>query len=358
MGAYPDPEFMVEQMGTTDPSWKAQLNFMVPFPGKLGAATESAESMAAAAKISLDLTARDLAQAIRESAAETAYMQKAIEVAGKNRALLKRLSALSLNAYAARSAELIDLVRANSMVAKVDFDDTVLKELLDVEKARLNSRLARETAAPLGTIQLPAPLALAYSIDEVGKLVAERPEEMHLAGAEIQRAKADARAARLEAYPDFTFGAFKNPVEKGNENSYGFSVGITLPIWGGKNSGRNGVAEAGVKKAEAMREAKRLSIRADARELYFRVTNAARLTALYNDTLIPQSARSLQLAENWMKGGEASLSDYTEIATTLYGFELARARAEADHAKYLARLESLAGQPLTSRLDAGKEGQK
>lgn len=357
-GGPPDPEFMVEQMGFTDPVWQARITQMVPFPGKLGAAEDASAKNAEAARYLLDATARDLAVSIREEAAEIAYLQTALKIADGNGELLERLSALSQSSYAENRAELIDLVRAKAETAKVAYDREVLAELLAVEKEKLNALLAREPLAKLGPVSFPPPAPLAYTSAEVVAFAAERPEELKAAGADIERMNLEVRMAKLERLPDFTLAAFKNPIivpdDMAEEESYGVAVGFTLPIWFSKNNGRVAAAEAQVRRAEAMRAMTRNELRSEARELYFRAANSAKLVALYSETLIPQARRSLELAETYVKGNEAGLASYAEVLTSIYGFELALARAQADNAKYLARLERLAGKSLTVREAAGE----
>lgn len=349
MDSWEDPEVMIEQMGFTDPTWTARVTVMAPYPGKIAAASEAAASMATASRFEAERTARDVAISVRETGAEVAYLQAARKIAQKSRELLSRLDNLANANYAGGRGELIDLARARGQVEKVGFDAVLTEELLASEKARLNLLLARPEDAPLGELTLPAPATLVYSSDEIAKLTLERPEELKIAGALIEKAKSEVRSAKLASYPDFTLGAFKNPLESGGEMTYGVAVSFTVPLWQAKNNGRVAAAEAMQRKEEAMLNARKLELRAEARDLYFRVRNAERLHNLYRETLLPQAARSLQVAETWLKGEQADLSDYIEVATTLYGFELALARSSADHARYLARLEKLAGQQLTVR---------
>ena len=109
-----------------------------------------------------------------------------------------------------------------------------------------------------------------------------------------------------------------------------------------------------------MRAARVNDTRARIRSLYFRLGNAGRLITLYRDELLPQAARSLEVAETWFREGQGSFSDFVETESVYYNFQLALARAAADHGKYLARLERLTGRSLTVR-DApapAEEGQR
>ncbi|MHB8763559.1 MAG: TolC family protein, partial [Deferrisomatales bacterium] len=112
-------------------------------------------------------------------------------------------------------------------------------------------------------------------------------------------------------------------------------------------------ARAEADRARAVLGARRNDTRAQVRSLFFRLRNAERLVGLYRDELLPQALRSLEIAETWYREGQGSFSDFVETQATAYNFQLSLARARADHGKFLAKLERLAGRDLTRRDDAG-----
>ncbi len=88
--------------------------------------------------------------------------------------------------------------------------------------------------------------------------------------------------------------------------------------------------------------------------------NAERIVTLYETDLVPQAARSIEIAEVWYREGESSFTDFIETQSVWYNFQLALARAKADYGINLARLERLAGKRLNddgavSTEPAGKE---
>jgi outer membrane protein TolC len=87
------------------------------------------------------------------------------------------------------------------------------------------------------------------------------------------------------------------------------------------------------------------------RELFFRLENARRIMELYGKELLPQAAKSMEIAETWFRQGESSFSDFIETQAVWYNFQLAYARAKADYGKYLARLEGIVGYNLTRQKD-------
>jgi outer membrane protein TolC len=104
-----------------------------------------------------------------------------------------------------------------------------------------------------------------------------------------------------------------------------------------------------MEKAKAMTTLRINETQTKIRQLFFRLENARRIMELYGKELLPQAAKSMEIAETWFRQGESSFSDFIETQAVWYNFQLAYARARADYGKYLARLEGLVGQNLTRK---------
>ena len=113
-------------------------------------------------------------------------------------------------------------------------------------------------------------------------------------------------------------------------------------------------------RARAAKQVRINSVQTKVRTLYFKARNAERVVKLYETDLVPQAAKSMEIAEVWYREGEASFTDFIETQSVWYNFQLALARATADYGINLARLERMAGRYLTgdariSAEPAGKE---
>jgi len=120
------------------------------------------------------------------------------------------------------------------------------------------------------------------------------------------------------------------------------------------------MAMAEKSKARAEKQVRVNDVRTRIRTFYFRTRNAQRIVALYETELLPQAARSMEIAEVWYREGQSSFTDFIETQSVWYNFQLALARAKADYGINLARLERLAGTCLTgdcrpSTISTGKE---
>ena len=359
--AYPDPMLLVTywpQSMADDldvQKYEVMLSQTLPFPGKLSAAGEATKAEAAVNRLDLDRTVREVMTAIRESFHELSYIREALRIAENNQALLEQIRTISETAYAGNRSALIDVMKAQSQSAQSGYDELLLEELEHTETTRLNSLLNRDRDAAMGPLVNESQQPMVFSLDDIFALAEKNREEIRMAGEEVRKAEAEARVARFETLPEFTFGllyeeALEQDMERTvRDESYGVQFGMTLPFRLEKNSGRTGAAKARVEKAKALAANTVNETRSLVRENYFRLQNAERLVSLYRDKLVPEAAKSVETANVWNRQGQGSITDYLETQSVWYNFQLALARARADYGKYLARLEGLAGQSLTVR---------
>jgi outer membrane protein TolC len=347
--AYPDPELMFEENNPLAEKWMVRVTQTVPFPGKLSRAGDVVEAEARIARLRADAAARDVALQIREAYHELQYVRAARGVIRSNQDLVDQIRKVGETATARDRATLVDVAKAQSQVAQLAYDGLLMEELEQTQTTRLNALLSRAPDAPLGPLAPTPPLPLAYRLEEIYRIAEQHQEEILAGRAEVDRAQREVSLMRYERLPDFSFGVRKDPLDEGGQDAIGFQVGMTLPLWPGKNAGRVARAEASVEAARARVQTRVDETRTQVREAYFRLTTADRLVRLYRDELLPQAANSMELGETWYRQGQGSFSDFVETESVYYNFQLALARAGADYGKSLARLERLAGRGLTVR---------
>ena len=362
--AYPDPEIMMTyfpepletRLGPQD--WNANLTQKIPFPGKLAKAGEVVEAEARIAKLNLDKTIRDIIVSIRESFYELSYIRQAQTTADQNLKLLDHLRKISETAYARDRNTLLDMVKAQSQSGQLRYDILLLRDLEETEMAQLNSLLNRPTDTPFGRLGVETDQSVVFSLEEIYRLAEIHQEEIQMAKVRIERAKRKIELAKFKNLPDFKVGLFyagignpdvANPPPDEGDDALGIQAGITIPLWFGRNKSRILKAKAEMKRAEAAKTVRVNKTSAKIRSLYFRLENAKRLIELYSKELLPQAAKSIEIAETWYQEGQSSFSDFIETQSVWYNFQLALARAKADYGKNLARLERLVGKSITIR---------
>lgn len=353
--ALADPELMVEGMymeetfgdQTQPDDWKVTLTQPLPLPGQLTKSGHVATVEAGIARLLLDSAVRDISSRIRESYHELLYLREAQRLAMANRDVLDQLRKAGETAAASSRASIVDVMKAQAQSGQVQYDVLLLEELTRTEQTRLNAIIDRNPDAPFGDLADLPLYPLRYSLEEIYQLAEMNLEEIKVASANVEKAQSLRDLARYQTWPQFKLGLSYGELNQARQVAV--QAGLMLPIWIGKNSGRVEGAQADV---DTMRAKQRLQInesRAEIRDTFFRLQNAERLVTLYQQDLLPQAVRSMQMADTWFSKGQGSFADYLETVGAWYNFQLALARSKADYGKYLTRLESLAGLSLTVR---------
>jgi cobalt-zinc-cadmium efflux system outer membrane protein len=373
VSGYPDPQLMstyfpepIEtRLGPQD--WNITLSQAIPFPGKLSKAGEVVQADAQVAHLELDKTIRDVIVQVRESYYELLYIKEAKRAVAQNRDLVNHLRKVGETAYAQDRAALVDILKAQSQVAQLEYDDVLLEDLERVEKARLNTLLNRPPGAGIGPLADEPPRPMVYKLDETYQLASQYQEEIRIAEAQIDKAQRRVDLAYYENLPEFKLGFFYAGIGKpdvamqpndAGRDAVGIQAGLSIPLWFDKNLGRLNEARADLTRAQSVKRAKLNETFAQIRNLYFRIQNSERLIRLYRDQLLPQAARSIEIAETWYREKQGSFSDFVETEAVYYNFQLSLARAEADYGKFLARLERVTGRSLTEKSSPPSESNK
>ena len=362
---YPDPQLMVTwfpepietRLGPQD--WNAQISQMIPFPGKLSKAGELVAADARIARLKLDMAVKETLLAVQESYYELWYIRQAKTVTGQNARLLEHLRKISETAHADDRATLTDVVKAQSQTGQLQYDALLLEELEQTEITRLNGLLNRSPETVVGQLETPTLAPFAADVETIYGLAEANQEDILMAQVGVDKGDTKVSLARFQNLPDFKVGLFYagigepdvpvQPRDAGRD-AIGVQAGISIPLWFGRNNSRVNKAMAEKSMARAEKTVRVNAVRTQIRTLYFKARNAQRVVTLYETSLVPQAARSMEIAEVWYREGESSFTDFIETQSVWYNFQLALARAKADYGINLARLERMAGTHLTGEV--------
>jgi outer membrane protein, heavy metal efflux system len=342
---------------------------MIPFPGKLSKAGELVAADARIARLKLDGAIKETILAVRESYYELWYIRQARAVTRHNAGLLDHLRKIGETAHADNRATLTDVIKAQSQTGQLQYDLLLLEELEQTEMVRLNGLLNRPPETAVGPLETPVLNPLTADVETIYGLAEANQEDILMAQVGVEKGDTRVSLARFQNLPDFKVGLFYAGIgepdvamvpEDAGRDAIGLQAGISIPLWFGRNSSRVNKAMAEKSMARAEKVARINAVRTRIRTLFFKARNARRIVSLYETDLVPQAARSMEIAEVWYREGESSFTDFIETQSVWYNFQLALARARADYGISLARLERLAGTHLTGDVKmftepAGKE---
>jgi outer membrane protein, heavy metal efflux system len=293
---------------------------------------------------------------ISQSYHELFYIQEARKIAQQNANFLDKLIKYAETASDQKRGVFPDGIKSQSDIAQLSYDIILLDEQELSEITKLNALLNRPPDASLGRTKNVEVRPLLFSLNELYEIAAKNREEIRVAQAEIKKAEAQVDLAGYENLPEFKVGFFYSdigqpdvdePPRDEREDAYGVQLGMSIPLWFGKNTSRTAQARASVQKAKAMKSSLVNQTYTQIRTLYLRMANAERLITLYRDKMLPQAMDSLEKAESWFKEGQGNFSDFVEAQKSAYNFQLSLARAQADYGINLAELEEVVGLTLT-----------
>jgi outer membrane protein TolC len=355
--ALPDPmirfDYFLENVETRIGPQECRygLSQAFPYPGTLAQAGAVVEQAVRIKHTQYDRAIRDFIVDLKLSYHEITYLRGAMVITAQNQDLLNHILKIMNARYAEGKAKLNDVLKAQSQLAQLSYDVILLRELEQVETAKINVLLDLPTATPLGEAALPPLEVVSLPIDEIEAAALAGRQEIEIAAGNVGKTKEEIRLAALQNRPKFTVStmriatgdaAMPNVGDSGND-AWLVGVGLSLPLWREKNRSR-------VRQAELIHEAALSShrvvenqTRAGVRSVYFRLENARRLIELYEKSLIPQAEQAMKMAEQWHGSDVKDSSAFLETQGVWLNFNLARLRAATDYQQYKARLERIVG---------------
>ncbi len=321
-GLWPNP--LVEIAGTTDRTFNNEgeglnaIGFSQPFP------------IAGRLRFARQVGLVDVAQAIAE-------------IRNRERLLIGEtqrdfLSALVIDQQIATRREFLEINRdfvqvvekrlekaevsqADVSLASVEAQRLELEiEVLEAGRAAselsLKQRLGLPPDAPVKLEGDVMALAKRFSPEKYSdKVVANRPD-LRLAELGVNRAEAEIRLARAEAWGDWTVGldfesdnSVDEPDGLQRDNFFGIKVSIPLPFWD-RNQGRVMEQQAASDQSMGEVDALRLEIRTEIATGIVRSRKLRSVVDSYRDNLLPALTKTTELLKD---GYAAGLSDATQV---------------------------------------------
>jgi outer membrane protein TolC len=353
--ALPDPKLQVTYFGEsvqtrTGPQEAIySVSQTLPWWGKLNRKADYAESEASAAE---DLYQSGRLQLRREVAYryyELGYLAQSILSTEANLKLLGNLAAIT-DERVRGGESLNELLRINLEVERK-------RDLLDgLTQSRESGRAQLAALLALPVESLPELAELTADSDTLPErealqlaLEAKNPELSALRRG-IESARYRSELARLERYPDFTFGL--NYIQVGSalavtpdagKDPWSVSLAVSLPIWGGKNSAARKEASALRDASQAHYEERMLQLKADLSVALAKFKEARVRIDRYDTKLIPLAEQAMENTQSGYANSMQTMTDLIDSERSLLEVQLIYWRAVADLEKAKASIRALIG---------------
>ncbi|TMQ23019.1 MAG: TolC family protein [Deltaproteobacteria bacterium] len=356
-GALPDPQLqfglmnrMASDFGNTmDPMTmnQVQLMQMLPWPGKLSGAKRAARHTAAAAGAEADEQERMLAAQVRMAYYQAAYADRALDVMGRTRELLRNFLDVSTTMYAVGSAVQQDVLRAQVEIARMSEEITRMGQERVAMAARLNALLGRSALSPIPALELPETDAGELPVVDslVAWALAQRPALV--AGTErVAAADAALSAARRELFPDFTLGV-QYQQRPQFPTMVSLMFGFTVPIFAGARQ-LPMRREMAVMRDMASTELANQQNETVAQiiETRARAVEDQNLIRLYRGGIVPQARAAVQASLSSYRVGRVTFMALVDNQMTVNRYETETYRLLADYHQAVGELEALIGREV------------
>jgi len=325
---------------------------MFPWFGKLDLAGNVAAQGAQADYHAYQLAKRTLFHEVKHTYYDLYYLGRSLAVTEENVKLLIRLEEVVRARYRAAAASHPDIIKVQVELGKLEDRLKTLRDIEEPTKARLNAALNRPAMAPLTLPMDISPPAVTLSEATLFERLDGTHPRLLALHATVQQHRLAKDLAQKGYRPDLTVGLSYVDVDKApfgatppdsGQDVVGAAVSLNIPLWHKRISA--GVKEAKLRELIAQGDTLDLTNRLHARlklDLY-RLRDAQRRQNLYGNTLLPKAAESLMATEAAFRNSSASFLDLVDAQRVYLEFQLAHARAGADHGQSLAAIESLVG---------------
>ncbi|HEY5653933.1 MAG TPA: TolC family protein [Pontiella sp.] len=286
---------------------------------------------------------------ITKAYAELYYLKRSIEVTEARIRLIQDLEQIARTRYKA-GAPMGATLQAQVELGRLEDQLAALNDQRKPRSAKLNALLHRPENAPLAWPQHVNYMPINFSQEELRASIARFNPEIEEWDQRIQQEEQKIKLARRERYPDFVVGlqyiqtgdADMTVSDSGKDPIIG-TIGITLPIWAGKNRAR--IQSASYQKTASVfnRENRKQELEFALQEVLFELRDADRKINLYKASLIPKAQQSLEVNRKGYESGTMEFINLIDAERMLLEFDLAYERARADHLIARARLSQLTG---------------
>ena len=338
-----------------------QLNTFIvtqafPWFGTLGLREQVAVQAAVAQYHHYVAAQRDVIASVKQAYYDLAYIDAALSVTEQEQSLVEHYEQLAQTRFATGQGLQQGVIRLQAEMARVVNRLDMLRQQRATLAARLNTLRDRAPETPIPAAAPPMLPAVELDLDTLYALGDRYRPELHASTALIERSERAVALARNTSRPTFTVGVgYQNvlgrrdptgrlmpPLDNG-KNPLAVSLGITIPLWTGKNRASvEHASEEFVAQRHGFAEA-RNAMEFAVRDAVIRLTTLRDQIDLFEQILIPQTEETLRATETAYETAQLGVLDLLDSERMRLDVQLMTARYAADYLVTLAELERAIG---------------
>ncbi len=328
-----------------------QVRQSIPFPGKRNLRGEVTALGADAAEAEAKTLAQNLALRIETAYYQLYRVQRRGELLRAFEEELRQFESAASTRYEVGEGPQQAILKAQLERGRLE----MRRETLRADRRSALQSLARLTGrSDLEAPSQPVDVVAPSELRDVGETtseeaVADRPEAEALRR-RIEKAESETALAKRAFWPDFTVGATYTDVRQGDltptmtgRDAFSVSIGISIPLWRGKQEAQLEQAQVERRRAEAELNDFQLQVRAEVRDLRERLRRQQRQLTLLDEQLLPQAETSLEATLSAYKAGRTDFLDLLDAERTLFQLHMNRVDTRARALQTAAELEHTLG---------------
>jgi outer membrane protein TolC len=325
----------------------------VPWLGKLGQRAAVAEADVNVARAQLAAKELEVIEQVKRAYYELYFVQRAIVISERDRELLVDFARIAESRYRTAQVSQQDLLRAQVEVSVLDNELIRFRQQRNSVQARLTRLLHISPETPVAALAELRPDEAPRDLDWLyGRAVAARPE-LHAQLAAVLRDRETVDLARLDYFPDATFGTTwiatgesgLSPVSNGRDALL-VGVNVNVPIYRRRLDAAVREAEAQVVVSARQYDSMRDRTAEEVKDLFVQATSQRDLLKLFAQEILPKAEQTLQVSVRSYEVGTVDFLTLIDNWRQLLRFQVAYHRLEAQLRQTLASLERTIGGPL------------
>lgn len=327
----------------------------IPWFGTIEARTKYAGSLSQAALKRYDAKRLEILNSLKRWFYEYCFLSKSIAITTENSELAKQLEQVAREKYATLTSTHPDIIKAQIILAKLEYNIQNLKAYRQPIVTKLDSVLNLPPATELDWPQMPPHKAVSLNFNIVNTLTLQNNPDLMAMDYSVQAARNEEKLAEKKFYPDLGLGvSIDAGMGRDGHTRVMPLVAINIPLWRKSYQAGERAAQATVNQTIQEKQQKQNDLSATVQQSLYELDDNARKIHLYGDILIPKSKEHFLASQNTYQTGASDFLTLLDSLQSLYDYQLQYERAIADYAQKLAELEMLTGVELSKEFPENK----
>ena len=324
----------------------------LPWFGKLATSAAVAQRGLDAARARLHVAELDVIEKIKRAYYQLYFVEQAIAITEQDQEQLKLIARIVDRRYTVeREVSQQDVLRLEVEISRLETDLVRLRQQLDSSQAVLARLLHVSPETELRALDTLPPEQIPQDIETLYRhAIAARPE-LQAQLAAIARARTAADRARLDYFPDVTFGltwidtatAGISPVTNGRD-AFLLSAGVNLPIYKKRLAAAVREAEAAAVAGAREYDSLKDQTMQEVKDQFAQATSQQELLRLFGEDIIPKAQQTLEQSIQSYQVGEVDFLQMIDNWRQLLRFHIGEKQLEAQLRQNIASLARIVGE--------------